>query len=113
MGPDSVRFGFNDTVELLSNVLPARALQLVTSRLSEAERGRLTDGGIDDGSIAELLDARGVLRFVKTREAVKALFGEDDGHTDVYAAVDPALRGEKNPFIEEVRFVVTQALSGV
>ena len=111
MEPDSTRFGFSETVELLSNVLPARALQLVTASLPEHDRERLARDGIDDGSIAALLDEQGVLRLVKTRQAVRTLLGGDEGRPDAYAAVDPAFRGEGNPFIEDVRALVRRALS--
>lgn len=113
MSPDtpSFGFGFDETVELLSNVLPARALQLVTEQLSDDERDLLAVDGIDDRSIAGLLDGHGVLRFVKTRQAVKALLRDGDETVDAYAVVDPALRGEKNPFIEDVRSLVRRALS--
>lgn len=105
--------GFEQTVDLLSNTLPARALQSVVEKLSEADRHRLNALDVNDRTIATLLDET-LRRYIMTRAAVQDLLSGDDADVestaDVYQRVDPKLRGEGNPFLQPVAALVRRML---
>lgn len=111
MGPDSSHVGFNDTVELLSNVLPARALQQVITEIEEEARVRLELAGVNDASIAALLDTEGVPRYQIARKAVRDAGASEETAGDVFGRVDARLRGDNNPMILHVRMLVEDVLT--
>tara|TARA_Y100000310_G_scaffold230136_1_gene232564 strand:- start:1569 stop:1946 length:378 start_codon:yes stop_codon:yes gene_type:complete len=112
MSADS-KLGFNETVELLSNQLPARALSWLTEETGEVDGETLQSNGITDQSIAMLLDEGGIHRYQITRAAVDAVLSAKQTprtSPDIFSVVDPELRQDQNPFIEQIRTLLKKRL---
>ncbi len=111
MSQHSPHLNFAQTVELLSNVLPARALQHVVLQITDEARDRLALAGVNDVSIAALLDAEGVPRYQIARQVVRDSGGDEQTQGDVFGLVDRRLRDERNPMITHVRALVDDVLN--
>ncbi len=112
MSADS-KLGFRETVELLSNQLPARALAWLTEETGELDGEALRSENVTDQSILALLDEGGIHRYQITRAAVDAvLSAKQTSRTspDIFSIVDPELRQDQNPFIEEIRRLLKKRL---
>lgn len=108
---DLPHLNFEQTVELLSDVLPARALQYVVSQISDEARERLASAGVNDQSIAAQLDAEGVPRYQIARQAVRDASASETSEGDVFGQVDRYFRDEQNPMITHVRALVEDVLN--
>lgn len=110
---DSGEFGFDETVDLLSNILPARALQHVVAEMTDEQRCALATKGLNDATVSLLLDEKGVPRLHVVRHAIRALLDAGPVSSDVFGSVDPYLRDEKNPLLVHVRQLVSSVLRNV
>lgn len=111
MSGDIPHLGFLQAVELLAEVLPARALQSVALELTDEARERLALAGVDDLSIVALLDSQGIHCFQIIRNATRDVGVSEDTPGDVYAQVESFFHDDNNPMITHVRTLVRNLLT--
>lgn len=105
------RLGFQETVDLLSNTLPVRALHWMEENGDITPERRAELGWTDAAAIDVLLRC-GIRNVQVTRNAVRAcLTPSTREDSDVFSRVNPLLSGEGNPFVAAFRKLLRSRLS--
>jgi spore germination protein GerM len=98
----SSRLNFQQTVDLLSQTLPVRALHWLEENGDITPERRTELGWTDDAAIDVLLQ-RGIPNVQVTRNAVRECLADILEDSDVFSLVNPLLSGERNPFVAAFR----------
>ena len=107
----SPRLNFQETVDLLSQVLPTRALSWLEEKGDITPELRTQLGWTDNAAIDVLLE-NGIRYVQVTRDAVRACVTTNTPEdSDVFSLVNPSLSGEGNPFVAAFRKLLRSRLS--
>ncbi len=101
-----------DAVDLLANILPARALEDVISDDGLERDYVFREAGITHESIVQLLQSEGVHERTVIRRAVSEKVDAENSAVGIpaYEQVNQGFMGKGNPLYESVRQVVQKKL---
>ena len=104
---------YQETIDLLANILPARALHDLTDGQTGFAPQIVAAGGLHDRTVRSRLESAGLNVRECVERAVEEVLQQKKLPRDsdnIFNAVDHDLRGDGNPLLPHVRRLVEQSV---